>query len=177
MSALSRPLRLLLLASLALNIALGVALIARAPWTGTRHGPHHAAPLPGLVDLRALRQHLSPGREDVVDAAFAAHRDALRPRLMQLFEARREVRAAIRAEPFERATLDAAFARLRQAETEVASEAQALLGDLLEGATPQERERIAELMPRRGSAAHGRTGARDARGAPPAGPEAAPPRR
>jgi Spy/CpxP family protein refolding chaperone len=148
-NTLSRTARVLLLLSIALNVALATALVSYAPWKHGGRDPRHGGPVPGLLDLRAFRRSLPEARQAIVETAFAAHRDALRPRLGALFAARRAVREAIRAEPFDRATLDAAFAALRAAETEAATEAQALLGDVLVSATPEERRRLAELMPRR----------------------------
>jgi uncharacterized membrane protein len=143
-----RSLRLILLASLGLNLMLATWLIAHAPWRHPPGGRH--APVPQLVDLRAFRKALPPERQGVVDTAFATHRPALRERIGALFAARREVRDAIRAEPFDPAALDAGFARLRSAEAEAASQAQRVLGEVLMQLTPQERAQLADLVPRRG---------------------------
>lgn len=152
MSGMSRTARVLLLASLALNIVLGVALLIAAQWSDSpRDGSRgrHGGVFPGLIDPRALRAALAPERQDALDAVLQTHREAMRTHLGALFEARRDVRAAIVADPFDRAALDAAFARLRDAETATANEAQALLGDVLVQTTAAERQRLADLMPRR----------------------------
>lgn len=153
MSGMSRTARMALLASLALNIVLVVALLIAAPWShahreGSRGG-RHAGVFPGLIDPRALREALAPEHQAALDEALQSHREAMRARLGALFDARRDVRAAIVADPFDRAVLDAAFERLRSAETATANEAQALLGDVLVQTTAAERQRLAELMPRR----------------------------
>ena len=152
MSGMSRTARVLLLASLALNVILGVALLVAAPWSDSpRDGSRgrHAGVFPGLIDPRALRAALAPERQDALDAVLQTHREAMRTHLGALFEARRDVRAAIVADPFDRTVLDAAFERLRTAETATANEAQALLGDVLVQTTLAERQRLADLMPRR----------------------------
>lgn len=145
---LSRAARVLLLLSLALNVALGTWWAAHA----LRHdggGRGARAALPQLVDLREFRRALPEPRRTVVDEAFAAHRPAMRERLVALHAARRDVREAMRAEAYDRGALDAAFERLREAESAAAREAQALLADVLDVATVEERRRLSELVPRR----------------------------
>lgn len=148
---LSRRARALLLASLAVNLILATWFVLHQPWRhgADRHGMHHA-PVPQLIDLRGFRHVLPEQRRDVVDAVFATRRAALRERLRALFEARRDVREAMRAEPFDRAALDAAFGNLRRAEGEAAQQAQDTLGDVLQQLTPEERRQFAELVPRHG---------------------------
>ena len=157
MSGMSRSARVLLLASLALNIVLGVALLIAAPWSDPpRDGMRgrHGGVFPGLIDPRALRAALGPERQDALDGILQSHREAMRTHLGALFEARRAVRDAIVAEPFDRAALDAAFEDLRSAEAATANEAQALFGDVLAQTSMAERQRLAELMPRRGGGRH-----------------------
>jgi Spy/CpxP family protein refolding chaperone len=155
-ASLPRAARVLLLLSLALNLAFGAWLWMHAPW---RHAPAgmslRHAPLPSLLDLRAFRRSLPPERQAVLDAAFETDRTAMRARLGALFAARRDVRAAIAAEPFDRAALDAAFAALRSAEQAAADHAQHRLGDVLEQLTPAERKQWSELVPRRGERGRG----------------------
>lgn len=161
MSGLSRGMRVLLLGSLLLNVVLGVALVLLVPRLHD-DGPRgrHVPPLPALFDPRALKEALPEARHGVLEAAMRSHREAIRARIGTLFDARRAVRAAIVAEPFDRDALDAAFARLREAETATAEEAQAMLGDVLSQSDVAERKRLADLMPRRGG--HRREG-RDTR--------------
>lgn len=153
MSGLSRGMRVLVLASLLLNVALVAALVLLVPRLHDRDGGRHERrppAFPALFDPRALKQALPEARHPALDSALQSHREAIRGRLGALFEARRAVRSAIVAEPFDRAALDAAFVQLRDAETATAAEAQAMLGDVLADSTVAERERVANLMPRRG---------------------------
>ena len=144
----ARIVRVALLSSLALNLILGGWLMSRAAW-GPRNLPHaQHATLPHLADLRAFRRALPEARQAAVDRSVDRHRPAMRERVGGLFAARRAVRAAMRAEPFDRAALDAAFAQLRQAESEAAESAQTLMGDVFEAATPVERAALADLVPR-----------------------------
>lgn len=138
--------RIVLIASLALNLALGAAL---GQWIWKSH--HHERPKPmheGPPMFRpdALRGALSPQRADVVDGVLARHRDAMHSRIQQLRLAREAVQAAMLAEPFQSERLDAAFADLRRAESDTASEAHAMLAEVTALAKPDERERLAELM-------------------------------
>lgn len=161
MSGLSRGMRVLVLASLLLNVALIAALVLLVPRLHDHgDGPRErrAPPFPALFDPRALKQALPQARHADLDAALQTHRDAIRARIGTLFDSRRAVRAAIIAEPFDRAALDAAFARLREAEAATATEAQAMLGDVLADSTVAERKRVANLMSRRGE--HRRDGER-----------------
>jgi Spy/CpxP family protein refolding chaperone len=144
--------RALLLASLAINLILATWFVVHAPWRHAPGGPDgRHGPVPQFVDLRSFRRVLPEERRDVIDAVFAPQRPALRERLGALFQARRAVREAMRAEPFDRAALDAAFERLREAETEAALQTQATLGDVLQQLTPEERRQFADLVPRRGA--------------------------
>ena len=152
-ASLSRTARIVLLLSLALNLALLVFVgWHHGPWRDNDRG-RHAPPLPHLFDVRALRRVIAPEREAVIRPIFEAHRPQMRSRLHDLFAARGDVRRAIAAEPFDRAALESAFARLREADRATAEEAQAMLAELLDVATPEERRKMSELMARGGSRA------------------------
>jgi uncharacterized membrane protein len=56
------------------------------------------------------------------------------------------VAAAIRAEPFDRAALDAALATLRSLEVEMAGTVQAIIADLAEQLDAESRDRLAKLL-------------------------------
>lgn len=153
MSALPRTLRIVLLLSLALNVALLVFVgWHHGPWRDDERG-RHAPPLPHLFDVRALRRVVPEEREPVIRPIFDAHRPAMRARLHELGAARGDVRRAIAAEPFDATQLESAFARLREADRATAEEAQRMMAELLAVATPQERKKMSELMARGGSRA------------------------
>jgi Spy/CpxP family protein refolding chaperone len=157
-ASLSRAARIVLLLSLALNLALGAWLWMHLGWRhSSGHRAHLHAPVSTLLDLRAFRRSLPPERQAVIENAFASERGEMRARLGELFQARRAVRAAIEAEPFDRAALDAAFAALRAAEDAAAAQAQRRLGDVLQQLTPEERRQWSELVPHRTPRARGRT--------------------
>lgn len=149
-----RFLRYALLASLALNLSFGIGLawlVLRPTQAGDNIETPEARP---MFRHDALRRVLPRERGALLDSVMALHRDAMRARMERLGAARSEVREAFKAEPFERARLDAAFAQLRETDRGTAEEAHALLGDLAERATPEERQRLARLFPNR----HGRRG-------------------
>lgn len=142
----NRSMRIVLIVSLALNLALGAAL---GQWIWKSH--HHPSPRPmhegpSMFRPDALRGALSPEHGDMVDEVLARHRDAMHSRIQQLRLARDSVQTAMLADPFQPERLDAAFANLRNAETNTASEAHAMLAEVTALAKPEERERIAELM-------------------------------
>lgn len=142
----TRSLRYILLASLALNLALGVSLAWLAFKPG--HPPAEARsrePRP-MFHPEALRRALPAERRELIDGVLASHREAMHARIGRMAQAREGVREAMRADPFERERLDAAFAKLREDESRTAQEAHALLADLAAKATPEERERLSSLI-------------------------------
>jgi Spy/CpxP family protein refolding chaperone len=162
-TTISRTARVALLISLALNVALLAVLWMHAPWNddrSERRGGHRSGPIQQLFDVRALKRSLPPERQQVINQAIEGRRDTLRAGLAELFDARREVRTAIQAQPYDRASLESAFSRLRAAEDATAAQAQAMLGDVLDAITPDERAELAKLIarraPRRHDSSHGR---------------------
>lgn len=143
----SRMLRTILILSLALNLALGAGL---GWWAWQSHRFQNSASMrdgrPILFRPDALRGTLRADRSALVDRVMAHHRDRMGTQIQALRAARDEVREAMLAEPFQRERLDAAFAQLRDTETRTATEAHALLSDLVEQAEPRERQRMARLV-------------------------------
>jgi uncharacterized membrane protein len=145
----SRTRRRLLIASIVLNVfligAIGAGVAARHGliFDGDRGRPPRAFDLPSPRKIRAV---LPEDSRPVAEAMFAAHRDEMRGRIRALFEARRQVAAAMRAEPFDRVALDAAFAELRTRQDDVATAAQGIIADLAAELDAESRGRIAELL-------------------------------
>jgi uncharacterized membrane protein len=67
----------------------------------------------------------------------------------ELFAARQVVADAIKAEPFDRAKLETAFAALREHDAAMAAGAQDWLVDFVAGLDPEGRAKVAELLTRR----------------------------
>lgn len=154
-SAVSRsPLRWLLLGSLALNLALAVALglaLLRSPpgWE------------PGVPSPRALRQALPEASQPTLRAVLEEHRPALRDAMRARREARRTVRPLLAADEFQRDRAEAALAVLREREQAASVAAHGMLLDLLEQLSPAERRELAKALLQRHR--HGQRGQEERR--------------
>jgi uncharacterized membrane protein len=147
-----RRLRLALLASLAINLALVGLFVGLA----LRGGPPPAPP-PGLAALaRALPE---PERRDLV-RALRRERPAWRDDRAALDSATEALRVALLAEPFEAEALAAALAAQRTARDALTARAEAALVARLAAMTPEARAELAAGPARRGS----RAGGEDRRG-------------
>src|SRR5262249_19434667 len=117
--SLSRPMRFLLVGSLALNLfgigAIAADAIMLRDGLGGLFG--HCRPrFMGMPSPRELREVLPENDQAKLDSLLQAHRPQFRQRLEELFAARQVVADAIKTEPFDRAKLAAAFAALRDRE-------------------------------------------------------------
>lgn len=128
-----------LLLAVALGSALATVLLAR---------PHHREPhavmtLPGL---RVLAGALQPAERAALRAAFRGRHPQMRARIDGLHAARQGVVEALRAEPFERSRLEAAFAELRAQDTAAAAGVHETLVELAVTLDPAGRARLAEAV-------------------------------
>ena len=147
MSGMSRTARMALLASLALNIVLVVALLIAAPWSHAHREGSRAAGTP--VSFRIDRsscpaRSACTGTQATLDEALQSHREAMRARLGALFDARRDVRAAIVAD---RSTAPCSC-RIRaaaQRRNRHRKRSPGAARDVLVQTTAAERQRLAEL--------------------------------
>lgn len=148
-----RALRIGLLLSLALNALLLAALLAPFALSPREHGHDgHRGRRGGpalMISPHQLKRSLPSAQSALVDAVLATHRPQLRMRIGVMLDARRDVAAALRAEPFDRAALDRAFVALRARENAIAEAAQAMLGDVAAQAGPAGRAQLATLVPER----------------------------
>lgn len=161
----ARPWRIALIVSLLLNAVL-VAALATFYLRGPDEPPRpRGVSISGLLHPRAIVEAVGAEHRPQLEASWHPHREAMRARWHTLYQARVDVSDALRAQPFSRAALDAAFARLREAEGATAEVAQAAIGDFAETLDDTERARFADLLqppePRRGPR---RGEDRDARG-------------
>jgi uncharacterized membrane protein len=151
--------RWVLLVSVALNLLL--AAIVASSWLHHRGGRGHGSG--GTVRLpraEVLAQLLPEADGPAVRAAYGRHRDSIRPQLEPLWEARREVRAALDADPYDAQRAEAALATLREREAALATAVHALLMDLSANVSPEGRAAIAKLSTTRHGHGH-RRGGRD----------------
>lgn len=146
--SLARALPIVLVVSLALNLFLAGAiashLLHRGPDHGAMERPHRHGLLP---HPRQLRHALSPEAQARFDALHEAHRPRIRERLRAVGAARRALGEVLRAEPLDRARMDAAFAALREEEGRLAAETQSMFGTLALELSPEDRARLAEMIP------------------------------
>jgi Spy/CpxP family protein refolding chaperone len=150
----SRLLRIALVISLALNVFVAAAIVADAVthrgWVGEQLGFRDRRPDPfGVPSPRRLRGVLSEPDRAILEATMETHRPRFRDQLKGMFEARRAVADAVRAEPFDQAKLRTAFADLQARHGALASEAQEMLSDLVGRLGPEGRAKIAELLTER----------------------------
>ena len=120
----SRRLRILLVASLAVNlffIAVVAAWAVAGPgylrgMMGFGHGPR----MMGMPFPRQIRDVLNEPGQQILDSMLEARRDAFHANLDAMFEARAALAEAIAAKPFDRGKVEAAMAALRDREAVVA---------------------------------------------------------
>lgn len=150
---LSRPLRFLIVGSLALNLFGIGAIAADAIMDRDGHGGlfGHCRPprFLGLPSPRELREVLPEADQAKLRTLLEANRPQFHQRLDALFAARQQVADAIKAQPFDRGALETAFSSLRDREAGMASGAQDWLVDFVAGLDPAGRAKVAELLTRR----------------------------
>ena len=150
--SLSRRMRILVIASLALNV-FGIGAIAADAIMSRGHGGLFGDCRPprftGLPSPRELREALPEDDHAKLNALMEANRAQFRQRLDALFAARQQVADAIRAEPFDRAKLETAFAALREREAAMATGTQDWLATFVAQLEPESRAKVAELLTRR----------------------------
>jgi Spy/CpxP family protein refolding chaperone len=85
----------------------------------------------------------------VLDSTMEAHRPQFRERFQGMGDARDAVAAAIKAEPFDPAKLETAFADLSTRWSAISAEAQAMLTDLITHLSPEGRAKLAQVLAER----------------------------
>jgi uncharacterized membrane protein len=151
--SLSPRMRILVIASLALNV-FGIGAIAAdtlmdQDGRGGLFGHCRPPRFMGLPSPRELREVLPDDGQAKLNALMEANKPQFRQRLEALFTARQQVADAVRAEPFDRARLETAFAVLRDREAAMAAGAQNWLADFVAQLDPESRAKVAELLTRR----------------------------
>ena len=141
--------RWLLLGSLALNVALLVALALPqfgviVGGDGRERGERMRIPGPW-----ALRSALGEERRAQIEPLLRQHRAPIRSAVRETRAARRAVNEALQAEPFDRARLERELATLRALDGVTAAAVHAMLVDAVAELEVGEREAVAERMWRR----------------------------
>lgn len=144
-----RSWKIVLAASLVLNVFLVGAIVGGAyQWFAAR-----GATAPVLAQQRALRfaaETLSAERQKAfVDGLKDARRDG-RQYAREGREGRREVLRLLAAPQFDRAALDAALARTREADSHLRAQVEGSVADFAASLSPEERVRFADSLKVRG---------------------------
>ncbi|ACD19387.1 periplasmic heavy metal sensor [Paraburkholderia phytofirmans] len=144
-----RSWKVVLVASLVLNVFLVGAIVGGAyQWFAAR-----GAAAPVLAQQRALRfaaQTLSAERQKAfIDGLKEARRDG-RQYAREGREGRREVLRLLAAPQFDRAALDAALERTREADSHLRAQVEGSVADFAATLSPEERVQFADSLKLRG---------------------------
>ncbi|WP_454827762.1 periplasmic heavy metal sensor [Paraburkholderia xenovorans] len=144
-----RSLKIVLVVSLVLNVFLVGAIVGGAYQWFAAHG----AAAPVLAQQRALRfaaQTLPAGRQKAfLDSLKNARREG-RQYAREGREGRREVLRLLAAPQFDRAALDAALARTREADSHLRAQVEGGVADFAATLSPEERVQFADSLKLRG---------------------------
>jgi len=169
--ALRGRVRWVLLVSLALNIALALALaLPRLGIVGGSRGGWDGNRLPGPWVLRSA---LSEERRAEIRPMLEPHRAPIRAAIRDARQARRDLDMLLRAEEVDAATLDATLAELRRRDGVTIEVVHRMLAEAILQMEPGEREKLADRLSRRDGdrdrgrdSDRGRDGDREPRPAP-----------
>ncbi|MGE0717508.1 MAG: periplasmic heavy metal sensor [Alphaproteobacteria bacterium] len=131
-----------LLASLALNVFLGSALVGRYTHDRARGEPWM------LASLREFAERLPPSARETTRETLRARRAMLGAQRQELRDARFAVARALGAEPFDRAAAAGAFARLREATQAISVTTQEAIVDAAARLPVEARRELIERSPR-----------------------------
>ena len=132
-----------LIASVVLNLALVGFVAARLG------GDDRAAMRPMFNTFRGV-QELPEARRDALRPMLREHFRQMRPNIRNIRAAQQQLDAALTADPFDRARLDAALAAFRHALMASQTTSHDALRDLAEALTAEERVLLHAAMSRRG---------------------------
>lgn len=144
-------LKLALMVSLAVNL-FAVGVLAAGIWHRGGIGPGgrlHADGPRGFEGPGLWRRALEGADEEAAEAVAARHRDGLRAIRREMAAAREATGMAMRADPFDRAALDEALARLRETDAARAQAVHAMMAEMLGAISAQGRAAVADRMQHR----------------------------
>lgn len=141
----------------ALGIVLAISLIANALllglWIGNAMGkgkpPHdrgHRGGNEEAVIARALESIMPEGARQEMRAAFREGFREAAPYMLQKRQARQELKAALGAEPFAPAAVEAAFDRILEADERLTRSFHGVLAEELAGLTQEQRNELVAWM-------------------------------
>ncbi len=133
--------------SLGLNLLFAGYLLGRSGAT-TSSTPHHPRARGGPAQLGHFLASRSAERQASLEPAHQAYRRALREGMRALGQARRQLGAALQAEPWDEAQVSAAMTAVDQAMLESSRRHHEAMLPLLQALTPAERRLFATLRHR-----------------------------
>ena len=135
--------RVALLLSVVLNVLLAAMLAGGWMQHERGRGMGGAVRMPRAETLARV---LPESDRAALDAAYERHRPQVRASFRAMREAKREVRAALNARPYDGARLAAALAAMRSEEARVAEAVHALLADVSGNVSDEGRAAVARLV-------------------------------
>jgi uncharacterized membrane protein len=142
-----RKLRYGLMASLALNVLI-IGAVA-GTFCFSRPGPRHGGPGPKGSGLFEFAHTLPRERSDLIRQKLADSKPNMETLRKGIRDARSGVRAAVIAEPFDQAKLNAALDGIVQAEANEKRAKVAVFGETVGQLTPEERRQLHDWLEKR----------------------------
>lgn len=143
-----RRLRLLLIASLAVNLLI-VGAVVGAGMFMKRHGPPHGMRRGEDFGLMAFTRTLEPERRKEIRKELRNARKEIRPLMEAIEEARSEAATVLAAEPFDRTALKIAADKVTEREQTLKAAALNVFLDQAEKLTAEERKSLSEWWKKR----------------------------
>jgi uncharacterized membrane protein len=140
-----RQFGIILIVSLAANLFL--AGLVAGDWIMGRVGPR--PPFGPATNFGWMRHAIGSDAEKIIEPVMQQHRDAMRRQMEGVRATRRDVGAALTAEPFDRARLESALARLRSQAAEAQTAFHGTFVDVVSNLTPEQRAALAKESQRR----------------------------
>ena len=142
-----RKLRLALMASLALNVLIIGAVAGTLCFSRLGPGPGHGGPKGS--GLLGFAHTLPRERSDMIRQRFADSKPNMETLRKGIRDARLGVRAALTAEPFDQAKVNAALEGVVQAEANEHRAKVTVFGDTVGQLTPEERRQLHDWLEKR----------------------------
>ena len=139
-----RLLGVIVVISLAVNLFL--AGLVGGDWIMGRPGPPPFGP---TMNFTWMRHALGPEAMPMIEPVMQRHRESMHRQVEGLRAQRREVGLALTAEPFERARLEGALARMRTQAMEAQTTFHGAFVDAVSNLTPEQRQELAKESQRR----------------------------
>jgi uncharacterized membrane protein len=134
----------IVLVSLAANLFL--AGLLAGDWLRGRFNP---PPYAASMNFSAMRHALGPEAGAVIEPVMRQHREMMHRQVDAVRAARREVGAALAAEPFDRTRLEESLSRMRGRGMEAQAAFHAVFVDVVAGLTLDQRQELARESQRR----------------------------